>query len=165
MTTPETSDSPHAAVLALLQLHGPQRLIQDAEPRDPECPSAALPESKGLWTDGLPDPAKIKLRMEALANEFVNKRYQRVTSGHFQFQREIRDRHRAEAEFYGEMHYLEDLLYSYKPAVLSLQPASTTTIVPYTPLPPRRRGRPSTGGRKPKPTTRSARTRSEDTDY
>lgn len=160
-----TTQGTFASLLAAIQLQGTQSLIQDAEERDPECSSAALPESKGLWTDGLPDPAKIKLRMEALANEFVNKRYQRVTEGRFQFQREIKDRHRAEAEFYGELHYLEDLLYMSRPAVLPLQSASTTTIVPYTPLAPRRRGRPSTGGRKPKPTTRSARTRSEDTDY
>jgi len=142
--------------LTELQLHGPQRLIQETEVVAPEAPSVALPESTGLWTDGLPDPVKIKLRMERLAHEFVNKRYQRVTSGHFQFQREIKDRKRAEAEFYGEMHYLEDLLYA-RPAVLPLQPVSTTTIVPYTPLPPRRRGRPSTGGRRPKPTTRRGR--------
>jgi len=156
MTTQETLDSLCVVALTELQLHGPQRLIQEAEPDAPAECSVPLPESTGLWTDGLPDPAKIKLRMERLAHEFVNKRYQRVTSGHFQFQREIRDRKRAEAEFYGEMHYLEDLLYA-RPAVLPLQPASTTTIVPYTPAPPRRRGRPSTGGRRPRATTRSGR--------
>jgi len=154
MTTQGTLDS--LAVVALIQLHGPQSLIQDAEPDAPEECSVSLPEPTGLWTDGLPDPAKIKLRMEALAYEYVNKRFQRVTSGHFQFQREIKDRKRVEAEFYGEMHYLEDLLYA-TPAVLPLQPASTTTVVPYVPAPRRRRGRPSTGGRRPKPTTRSGR--------
>jgi len=156
MTTQGTLDSLCAVALTELQLHGPQRLIQDAEPDVSTDASSSLPESTGLWTDGLPDPAKIKLRMERLAHEFVNKRYQRVTSGHFQFQREIKDRKRAEAEFYGELYYLEDLLYA-RPAVLPLQPASSTTIVPYTPLAPRRRGRPSTGGRRPRPTTRRGR--------
>lgn len=151
-----TKDEMHA-LIALVQLHGPQSLIQDAEPDAPEECSAALPEPTGLWTDGLPDPAKIKLRMEALAYEYVNKRFQRVTSGHFQFQQEIKLRKRVEAEFYGELHYLEDLLYSARPAVLPLQPASTTTIVPYVPAPRRRRGRPSTGGRRPRATTRSGR--------
>jgi len=160
MTTQETSDSLHA-VVALLELHGPQSLVQQAEGAAEALSVPAPPDTTGLWTDGLPDPAKIKQRMDRLAHEYVNKRFTRITSGHFQFQREIKDRKRAEAEFYSEMHYLEDLLYV-RPVVLPLQPASTTTIVPYTPLATRRRGRPSTGGRKPKPTTRSGRRKYDD---
>lgn len=160
MTTQGTLDS----LLVAIQMQGPQSLIRDAEPDAPAESSVSLPESTGLWTDGSPDPVKIRLRMEQLAHEFVNKRYVRITTGRFQFQHEIRLRHQVETEFYAHMHYLEDLLYA-RLAELPLQSASTTTIVPYTPLPPRRRGRPSTGGRRPKPTTRSARTRSEDTDY
>jgi len=161
MTTQGTLDS----LLVAIQLQGPQSLIGGTESAEAnEACSVTLPEPTGLWTDGLPDPAKIKLRMEQLAQEFVNKRYIRITTGQYQYPREIKERKQAEAAFYGEMHYLEDLLYT-TPAVLSLQPSSTTTIVPYVPRPRRRPGRPSTGGRRPKPTTRSARTRSEDTDY
>jgi len=161
MTTQGTNDSPRAvAILAELQEHGPFRLLQGTEPDVSTDASLPLPEAKGLWTDGLPDPAKIKLRMEALALAYANKRFQTITTGQFRWIREIRERKRAQAEFYGEMHYLEDLLYA--PAVLPLQPGSSTTILPYTPLPPRRRGRPSTGGRRPRATTRSGRLRHSD---
>lgn len=99
-------------------------------------------ELNELWTNGVPDANKIKRRMEQLAHEYVNKRFQVITTGRFRFQREIILRKQAEREFYSAMWHLEDLLYAVP--VLPLQAESTTTIVPYQPA-KRRRGRPATG--------------------
>jgi len=56
---------------------------------------------------------------------------------------------REQAEFYTAVWHYEAMLET--PAVLPLQPLeSTTTLVPYEPVAKRKRGRPSTGGRKPR---------------
>jgi len=107
------------------------------------APWSPSPEFKELWTDGSADPAKIKHRMEQLATQYVSRRWQTITTGQFRFEREIQERKRIEREFYGHMHYLEDLLYA--APVLPLQAESTTTIAPYEPARKKRRGRPATG--------------------
>jgi hypothetical protein len=100
------------------------------------------PEHKGLWTNGLPDRDKIKDYMDQLAREYTNRVYTPVTSGQFRHEREIKDRHKAQDAFYGEMHYLEDLLYS---TPVRAAQAPSTTIAPYQPAKKRKRGRPATG--------------------
>jgi len=120
------------------------------------------PESKALWKDGLPDRDLIKQRMEETLQAYLRTPYPRVNTGRLQWAREIIALKRAQAEFYSEMHYLDDLLYA--APVLPLLAPSTTTVVPYEPAPKRKRGRPSTGGRKPKPTTRKGRRNEEDSD-
>jgi len=99
--------------------------------------------SKAIWTDGLPDPTKIKHRMDALLQSYMKQEPPRIESGRFRYERYFTELHRREREFYGEMHYLDDLLHA--APVLSLPAESTTTIVPYEPAPKRRRGRPATG--------------------
>lgn len=117
-------------------------------------PCALNPGSKALWTNGLPDRDKIKQRMEQTLQAYLRQEHPRVNTGPFQWAREIIAIKRAQAEFYAEMHYLDDLLYAYP--VLSLPVESTTTIVTdYTPKPQRKRGRPSTGGRKPRASRRN----------
>lgn len=106
------------------------------------APSLRNQEVNELCTNGVPDANKIKRRMEQLAHEYVNKRFQVITTGRFRFQREIILRKQVEREFYSAMWRLEDLLYAVP--VLPLQAESTTTIVPYEPA-KRRRGRPATG--------------------
>ena len=122
--------------------------------------SAQSPESKALWTNGLPDRELIKRRMEETLQAYLRTPYPRVNTGRLQWAREIIALKRAQAEFYSEMHYLDDLLYA--APVLPLPVESTTTIVPYEPPAKRRRGRPSTGGRKPRPTTRKERMKETD---
>jgi len=100
-------------------------------------------ESKELWTDGSPDPEKIQHRMKQLLKTYLARPPPRIDSGRFRNERYFAALRRAQDEFYGEMHYLDDLLYA--TPVLPLQAESTTTIVPYTPAPKRRRGRPATG--------------------
>lgn len=102
-----------------------------------------------LWTNGLPDHEKIKNKMERRLQQFIDQRYPPVENGPFRYLREIRIRKDAQNEFYADMSYYESLLYT--APVLSLQATtSTTTIVPYEPRPKPKRGRPSTGGRKPR---------------
>jgi len=122
--------------------------------------SVQSPESKALWTNGLPDRELIKRRMEETLQAYLRTPYPRVNTGRLQWAREIIALKRAQAEFYSEMHYLDDLLYA--APVLPLPVESTTTIVPYEPPAKRRRGRPSTGGRKPRPTTRKERMKETD---
>lgn len=55
---------------------------------------------------------------------------------------------RLQTEFYSAMHYYEDLLYPTPHA--APPPPHITPYVPWTPPPKRGRGRPSTGGRKPR---------------
>jgi len=115
-----------------------------------------------LWTNGQPDHDKIKRKMEQRLQSFINKTYPPLEDGKFRYLREIRLRKDAQNEFYADMSYYESLLYA--PLVLPLQAveSSTTTIVPYEPVPKPKRGRPSTGGRKPRPTTRKGRNNEED---
>jgi len=89
----------------------------------------------------LPDRDKIKDYMDRLALEYTSRVYTPVTSGQFRFEREIKDRKKAEEAFYGEMHYLEDLLWT--APVLPLRVPSPPE--PYQPVPKRKRGRPATG--------------------
>jgi len=91
----------------------------------------------------LPDRDKIKDYMDRLALEYTSRVYTPVTSGQFRFEREIKDIRRAESEFYGEMHYLEDLLWT--APVLPLQAASPTPVAPCATKPKRKAGRPRTG--------------------
>lgn len=113
-----------------------------------------------LWTNGLPDHEKIKNKMERRLQQFIDKKYPPVESGPFRYLREIRLRKDAQNEFYADMSYYESLLYA--APVLTLQATtSTTTIVPYEPAPKPKRGRPSTGGRKP----RDRRKRPDDDPY
>lgn len=127
-----------------LQLHGAQSLIGEAQIPDASGElSAPNPESKALWTDGLPDKAKIAERMEQTLQAYLALPPITVTEGRFQHQRWLAEVHRRQNAFYAEMHYYEDLLYA--APVLSLQAESTTTIVPYEPAKKRRRGRPATG--------------------
>jgi len=130
-------------LLNRLQLVGFQKpegaQLPDAD-RELSAPST---EYKGLWTDGLPDKDKIKQRMEALLQSYMKQEPPRIESGRFRYERYFTELHRREREFYGEMHYLDDLLHA--APVLSLPAESTTTIVPYQPAPKRRRGRPATG--------------------
>lgn len=144
-----TTNSTHDAALALLQLHGPQRLLEEAQLPDADGEHCAPnPESKALWTNGLPDHAAIKERMAALLDAYLKRPPPPFLTERFRYERYFARLKQAQTEFYSEMHYLDDLLYA--SSVLPLPTESTTTIVPYTPLPPRRRGRPSTGGRKPR---------------
>lgn len=120
---------------------------------------APSPESKALWTNGVPDHDAIKERMKQLLDRYLQQKWPNVPRDRWQWFNEVAELHRRHNEFYGEMHYLEDLLYA--APVLSLPVESTTTIVPYTPAQPRRRGRPPSGGRKP----RNRRKRPEDEPY
>lgn len=156
-----TTNLTNDACLALLQLHGAQTLLTQQEIPDA---SGALfvpdPESKALWTDGLPDKQKIKERMEQTLQTYLTLPRIVVPEGHFRHERWIAEAQRRQKLFYAEMHYLDDLLYA--APVLPLPVESTTTIVPYEPPAKRKRGRPSTGGRKPRPTTRKERMKETD---
>jgi len=155
-----TTNLTNAAALALLQLHGPQRLYEEAQIPDADGEHCAPnPESKALWTNGLPDHVAIKERMSALLDAYLKRPPPPFLSERFRYERYYAELHRREREFYAEMHYLDDLLYA--APVLPLPVESTTTIVPYTPAQPRRRGRPRTGI-KPRPTTRKGRRKEED---
>jgi len=118
------------------------------------------PESKALWTNGQPDHAAIKKRMEETLQAYLQKRPPPLDSTPYRHLNQLSFIKKAQAEFYSEMHYLDDLLHAIPE--LPLQVESTTTIVPYQPAQSRRRGRPSTGGRKPKPTTRKGRRKETD---
>lgn len=98
-----------------------------------------------------------------LAHQYANKPWPKVTDGRFRFKREIELLKLAQMEFYAEMSYFESLLVEETP-VLSLQASTTTVVDMYQPAQPRRRGRPSTGGRKPKPTTRKGRRNEEESE-
>jgi len=101
------------------------------------------------------DIEHIKLRIAQLPEEHRNRPVPKMTDGPFAEQLWYAKIRAAQREFYAAMHHYEDLLYA--APVLPLQAESTTTIVPYQPTPKPRRGRPSTGGRKPRPTTRKER--------
>lgn len=106
------------------------------------------PESKALWTDGLPDPQEIKNRMEALATQFAQSRPKRTEPGQFFHQRFIWQQKAAEMAFYAEMAYYESLLHPEDPDAhyAPVTPAPPVTPpTPYVPWTPRRRGRPRTG--------------------
>lgn len=151
MTTPETHATPNANVnvsplSALL-------LVADGEH------FAHTQENKGLWTDGSPDPDKVKQRIKELVDRYCARAYPVLPRERFQWSNEIRELHRRQAEFYAELRYLDDLLYA--APVLSLPVVSSTTVIPYTPALKPRRGRPSTGGRRP----RDRRKRPDDEPY
>jgi len=118
------------------------------------------PESKALWTNGQPDAQAIKKRMEETLQAYLQKRPPPLDTTPYRYLNQLSMIKKAQADFYAEMHYLDDLLHA--APVLPLQAESTTTIVPYQPAQQRRRGRPSTGGRKPKPTTRAGRRKETD---
>lgn len=109
---------------------------------DVEC-SQPRPEHKGLWTNGLPDHEKIKRYIARLAQHYANKKYPVINTGHFQFERDIAQRKRAQEEFFGELHYLEDLMHL--TPVLPLRAVEQQQVQPYQPATKRRRGRPATG--------------------
>lgn len=145
--------------LGQLQLTG-YLLPESGEPCAPNLPSSSL------WTDGLPDPDKIKIRMAQTEQAFLNHVYPEVREGRFRYLRWIRMRRVVQDEFYASMSYYESLLYA--APVLSLRAESSTTTVisePYQPRAKPRRGRPSTGGRKARPTKRKERTKEDDTSY
>lgn len=158
MTTLATSDLLAADVLGRLQLT--DQLGLDAS----GAPSVPPPPDSSLWTDGLPDPVKIKNKMERAVEAFVNYRYPPVEDGPFLYLRLIRQRKLVQAEFYATMSYYESLLYAAPVLPLRVE-SSTTTVLPYQPATKRKRGRPSTGGRKPRPTTRKGRTKEDDGSY
>ena len=110
-------------------------------------------QSKGLWTDGLPNHQKIKERMAQTLQTYLTQPRIVVPEGRFRNERWIAEAHRRQNLFYAEMNYLDDLLYA--APVLSLRAESTTTVVPYQPATKRKRGRPSTGGRKPRASRRN----------
>lgn len=98
-----------------------------------------------LWTNGLPDPIKIKRRMQETADEYIAQPYPVMPRDKWQWANEIAELHKRQALFYSQMQYYESLLYA--PPVLPLPVSSTTTIVPYAPTIKRKRGRPATGRR------------------
>ena len=120
--------------------------------------------NSSLWTNGLPDPDKIRRKMDQRLQQFLTHKYPPLEDGKFRYLREIRLRKDAQNEFYADMSYYESLLETVP--VLPLQAesseASTTTLVPYQPRPKPKRGRPYTGGRKPRPTTRKERRKDSD---
>lgn len=140
MTCPITED-------AALLLHALSVGTNAHQPDGVGGHCAPSPESKALWTDGLPDTATIKQRMEETLQAYLRTPYPRAPPGRHQWAHEIIELRRAQEAFYAEMHYLDDLLYA--APVLPLPVESTTTIVtlPYVPTPKRKRGRPATGRR------------------
>ena len=106
------------------------------------------------------DIEHIKLRMAQLEEEYRNAPLPKMLDGRFAELRWYAQIRAAQRDFYAAMHHYEDLLYA--TPVLPLQAESTTTIVPYVPAGKPRRGRPSTGGRKPRPTTRKERLKESD---
>jgi len=105
--------------------------------------SAPNPESKALWTNGQPDAHAIKKRMEETLQAYLQKRPPPLDRTPYRFLNQLSIMKKAQAQFYSDMHYLDDLLHAIPE--LPLQVASTTTIVPYQPANRRRRGRPATG--------------------
>jgi len=159
MTTPATSGSLHAEHLAEYQLTGMlERNVEAGVSGELFVPP---PPDSSLWTDGLPDPIKIKHKMDVTVDRFINHVYPPLEDGPFYYLRLIRQRKAVQAEFYASMSYYESLLAS------SAAPAptqSTTTVVSYQPVAKRRRGRPATGIRR-RPTTRKGRNKETDEDY
>jgi len=153
MTTPEINGS----LLAGIQLHGFQAIRNEMPDADREH-SLPSTEHKGLWTDGLPDHTRIKERMDQCLQEYLALPPVMVTDGNFRQQRWLAEVHRRQNMFHAEMMYYEDLLYA---APVPVQAQSTTTVVPYQPVPKRKPGRPSTGGRQP----RNRRKRPDDEPY
>lgn len=137
-------------------------LPHDASQTNAQPDANALNADNGLWTDGLPDRDKVRRRMQQTADRYIASKFPDLPRDRWQHLNELKELHRRQNEFYAEMNYYEQLLYA--APVLPLQAESTTTIVPYTPRPKPKRGRPSTGGRKPKPTTRKGRRNEEDSD-
>lgn len=130
-------------LLTSLQLHGVLSV----------CAVEQLPDASGelcvppppnssLWTDGLPDPIKIKNKMDVTVDRFINHVYPPLEDGPFYYLRLIRQRKAVQAEFYATMSYYESLLAS---SAAPAPPQSTITVVPYEPAAKRRRGRPRTG--------------------
>jgi len=154
MTTPETYDSPNDADL-LLAL----RDEFNYQPVEHPVLFAPTPNDSSLWTDGLPDRAKINARRQQLLDAYVTALPPVFGTHRRRYEMYYAELHRREREFYAEMYYLDDLLYAVP--VLPLPAESTTTIVTYQPAQPRRRGRPPSGGRKP----RDRRKRPEDEPY
>jgi len=140
MTTLATSDLLAADTLGRLQLTG--QPSSDAT----GVPSVPFPPDSSLWTDGLPDPIKIRNKMARTAEAFVNHRYPPIEDGQFRYLRLIHQRKLVQNEFYATMSYYESLLYA--APVLPLQAeSSTTTVLPDQPPQKRKRGRPATGRR------------------
>jgi len=160
-----TTNSTTTDALSRMQLHGLQ-LPNEQQPTTHEESGAhsaqSLPNSS-LWTDGLPDPVKIKNKMERTVEAFVNHRYPPIEDGQFRYLRLIHQRKLVQAEFYATMSYYESLLYA-APVLPLRAESSTTTVLPYQPATKRKRGRPSTGGRKPRPTTRKGQTKQDQDD-
>jgi len=140
MITPATSDSLNAEHLAEYQLTG--RLQRNVDPGVSGELFVPPPPDSSLWTDGLPDPIKIKNKMDVTVDRFINHVYPPLEDGPFYYLRLIRQRKAVQAEFYASMSYYESLLAS---SAAPAPPQSTTTIVPYEPACKRRRGRPRTG--------------------
>lgn len=111
---------------------------------------AQNPQSRALWTDGLPDREKIKQRMEQLGRQFAARPAPSIEPGRFFHQRYIWQMMRAQSEFYAELFYLDSLLCEAPVLPLPVAQSTTTVVTPYVPRTPRRRGRPSTGGRRPR---------------
>lgn len=152
MTTPAISASLLAESLAEYQLTG--QLLRNTEPNGSGELFVPPPPDSSLWTNGLPDPIKIKNKMDQTIYRFVNYVYPPLEDGPFHYIRLIRQRKEVQSEFYATMAYYESLL---APSVTPVSTESTTSVVPYQPPAKRGRGRPSSGGRKPKPTTRRGR--------
>jgi len=102
--------------------------------------------------------------MERTVERFVNHRYPPIEDGQFRYLRLIHQRKLVQNEFYATMSYYESLLDA-APVLPLRAESSTTTVLPYQPAQKRKRGRPSTGGRRPKPTTRKGRTKDDDSDW
>lgn len=98
--------------------------------------------------------------MDRTVEQFVNYRYPPIEEGRFRYLRLIRQRKLVQDEFYATMSYYESLLDA-APVLPLRAESSTTTVLPYQPQPKRKRGRPSTGGRKP----RDQRRNKPDEDY
>lgn len=140
------------AALLLLGLRNAQLIGTQLADADGDVYVPAPPDSS-LWTDGLPDPDKIKRKMDQTAQAFINHVYPPIDAGPFHYMRLIRQRKLVQDEFYATMSYYESLL-PVMPVLPLPAETSTTTVVSYEPPAKRKRGRPATG-RKPRASRRN----------
>lgn len=90
------------------------------------------------------DHDQIKERMAALALAYASMEFPKIENHKHGYQLALAIQKRRQREFYAEMNYLEEML--------ELTPRSTSaaTKAVIEPYKPRGRGRPPTGGRKPR---------------
>jgi len=93
---------------------------------------------------------EVKRRMKQTIDKYIDSRPPVVADGQFRYYREIAEIKRRQREFYATLAYYESMMVATTPVLPLPVTESTTTLVAYTPLPRQRRGRPSTGGRRPR---------------